>query len=311
MIRESKFNFNLTVEPNALVCPNPTEWYHKAYLVEEDKESYRLIPGVKNETKIATSIFDDLTQPANCGWIGTDVELNAKDIKVDTLAARVQICQFDVEDSFASLDMAKGVHNWQVNDFMAHFWNTFSLKLQDEIANMRWRGDKTLPSGFLKNTDGYEKKFAADPDVLKPVLAVPITEANVLTELKAGLSALPLAVKQKKEDLRIYMSPQVALEYKSKTAGANVINYLTKELDFTYLGIKIIEVPMADDAFVITRKDNMIYAFDGQNDSKDLKIVDMLNTTVEPYLRALTFYRVGFDYVNPEEIYYYSSITGS
>jgi hypothetical protein len=36
--------FDLDVETNALLCPNPDEFYSKAYLTEDIADNYRTLP---------------------------------------------------------------------------------------------------------------------------------------------------------------------------------------------------------------------------------------------------------------------------
>ena len=57
---------------------------------------------------------------------------------------------------------------------------------------------------------------------------------------------------------------------------------------------------------VLTLKDNLIYAFDGEGDASALKAVNLEDTVAEPLLRTRTNLKVGFHYVNPTEIAYYS-----
>ncbi len=51
MIRNLKFD--LDVDTNALLCPNPDEFYSKAYLTEDIADNYRTLPSIKSATKLA------------------------------------------------------------------------------------------------------------------------------------------------------------------------------------------------------------------------------------------------------------------
>jgi hypothetical protein len=57
---------------------------------------------------------------------------------------------------------------------------------------------------------------------------------------------------------------------------------------------------------VLTLKSNLIYAFDGEGDSKALKAVNLTDTVAEPYLRTRANMKVGFYYTNPAEIVVYA-----
>ena len=52
--------FDLDVETNALLCPNPDEFYSKAYLTEDIADNYRTLPGIKSATKLANVTFGNL-----------------------------------------------------------------------------------------------------------------------------------------------------------------------------------------------------------------------------------------------------------
>ena len=53
-------------------------------------------------------------------------------------------------------------------------------------------------------------------------------------------------------------------------------------------------------------KNNLIYAFDGEGDSKALKAVNLADSVAEPYLRTRANLKVGFKHVNGNEIVLYS-----
>ena len=86
----------------------------------------------------------------------------------------------------------------------------------------------------------------------------------------------------------------------------NTNAYITQDLSLTYLGIKIVQCQgMSNDTFVITLKDNLIYAFDAEGDSSDLRAVNLRDTVAEPYIRTRADMKIGFHFVNPTEIVFY------
>ena len=50
----------------------------------------------------------------------------------------------------------------------------------------------------------------------------------------------------------------------------------------------------------------MIYAFDGEGDSRELKTVNLEDSVAEPLLRTRTNMKVGFHYTNAAEIVFYN-----
>lgn len=307
-----KLRFELDVQSNALLCPNPQEFYSKAYINEDIANNYRAIPGVKTETKIANVLFDDLLQSSTCSFSAEPNPLDAVDIDVCPLSAMAEICRFDLEASFVSLQMARGSNgNFTPQAFMSYYWDEMAKEIADEIAQLRWKGDATsspAPEGFLALCDGYELKFAADTDVIKPNTPVAITTANVLAEMGRVYAALPGKVRAQTADLRFYVSSNVYQAYQIAAAIGNNLTYITSALAPTFLGIQIVVCDgMSNNTMVFTNKNNMIYAFDGEDDGRALKAVNLEDSVAEPLLRTRANLKVGFHYVNPAEIVFYKA----
>ena len=103
-----KLKFDLDIETNALLCANPDEFYSRAYLTEDLVDNYRTLPGIKSATKLANVTFGNILAPSTCSFSAPNDQLDAIDIDVCPLSAMAQICQFDLEQSFVSLQMAQG-----------------------------------------------------------------------------------------------------------------------------------------------------------------------------------------------------------
>jgi hypothetical protein len=307
MARELRFDLN--VEPNALLCPNPSEFYSKAYISEDTVNNYRPIPGVKSTTKVANVLFDNVLKASNCNFSANPQSLDAVDIDVCAVSAMAELCRFDLEASFVSLQMVKGSNgSFEVPSFMAYYWDEMAKEIGEEIATLRWKGNTTGDTEtFLDLCDGYEVKFNADDTIIKPE-ATAITSSNVLAEMALVYAALPGKVRAKKEDLRFYVSSNVFAAYQLAAAAGNTLTYVTESLGEKFLGIKIVIIDGAsDNTMVLTVKDNLIYAFDGVGDDKALKAVNLEDTVAEPLLRTRCNIKIGFHYVNPTEIVFYQA----
>jgi hypothetical protein len=93
--------------------------------------------------------------------VSTD-DLSAVLIDVCAVSAMAQICQFDLEQSFVSLQMTKGSNSdFSVASFMNFYWETMAKTVAQDIENIRWKGDTLSPNPTLALCDGYEKKLAA------------------------------------------------------------------------------------------------------------------------------------------------------
>jgi hypothetical protein len=303
-----KLKFDLDVETNALLCANPEEFYSRAYLTDTTADNFRTLPGIKSATKLANVTFGNILQASTCNFSAPTDTLNAIDIDVCPLSAMAQICQFDLEQSFLALQMAKGSNgDFTVASFMSYYWDTMSKQIGEDVELLRWQGDTTSESAILSLCDGHLKKLCADADVVGQYDGA-VTSANVLATLEAVWAAAPSTIKFKKGDLRFYVSANVAQAYELAAASGNTQTYVTLPLGLTFLGINMVVAEgMPDNTIVLTLKNNLIYAFDAEGDSKALKAVNLSDTVAEPYIRTRANLKVGFYHTNPTEIVVYSS----
>ena len=302
-----KLKFDLDIETNALLCANPNEFYSRAYITEDIVDNYRTLPGIKSATKLANVAFGNILQSSTCAFSAPTDSLDAIDIDVCALSAMAQICQFDLEQSFLSLQMAAGSNgSFEVASFMSYYWETMSMQIGEDVELLRWQGDTDSVDALLSLCDGYLKRLLADADVVD-VANVAITSSNVIAQLTAILNAAPASIKRKKADLRFYVSSNIATAYELAAASGNTQTYVTLPLALTFLGIKMVVAEgLPNDTAVLTLKNNLIYAFDSESDAKALRAVNLNDTVAEPYLRTRANLKVGFWYTNPTEIVLYS-----
>jgi hypothetical protein len=303
-----KLKFDLQVDPTALLAANPEAFYSKAYLSEDTADNYRSLPGVKYKTKLATVTFGNILQPSSCSFSAPNDDLDAKEIDVCALSAMAQICQFDLEQSFLSLQMSKGSNgDFSVASFMSFYWSEMANKINGDIELIRWKGDTGSANPTLALCDGYEKLLGLDINVVNGGTGVIANFAGLEAALSAAFALLPATIATRTADLRIFMPTQLVNMYRLGVASGNTQAFITQDLNLTFLGIKIVVCPgMSNNTFVITLKDNLIYAFDAEGDSSDLRAVNLADTVAEPYIRTRANMKVGFNFVNPAEIVFYA-----
>lgn len=308
-----KLKFDLQIDPTALLAANPEAFYSQAYLSEDTADNYRTLPGVKYKTKLATVTFGRILQPSSCAFTAPNDDLDAKEIDVCALSAMAQICQFDLEQSFLSLQMSKGSNgDFSVASFMSFYWGEMANKINGDLELIRWQGDTTSGNYTLALCDGYEVKLTAgltDPNdtVINGGTGAIANFAALETKLAAAFALLPASIATRTADLRLYMPTQLVNIYRLGVASGNTQAYITQDLNLTFLGVKIVVCPgMSNNTFVWTLKDNLIYAFDAEGDSSDLRAVNLADTVAEPYIRTRANMKVGFEYVNGSDIVFYS-----
>lgn len=312
-----KLRFDLNIDSSALLAPNAEAFYAQAYLGStEIADNFRTLPGIKYKTKIGTVTFGSgllATSPCNFPNLNTD-DLSSHEVDVCALSAMSQVCQFDLEQSFVSLQMAAGSNgDFSVANFFNYYWSEMANAVNGQIESLRWQGDTASLNPALALCDGYEKQLAAGV-VAGTVInggSGPITTFSGAGELGAALEAafalVPASIASRTADLRIYMPTQLVNIYRLGVASGNTNAFITQDLALTYLGIKIVLCPgMSNDTFVITLKDNLIFAFDGEGDPSDLRAVNLADTVAEPVIRTRANMKVGFSFVNPTDIVYYA-----
>jgi hypothetical protein len=301
--------FDLDIETNALLCANPDEFYSKAYLSSPDiANNFRTLPGIKSKTKLATVTFGSLLKESTCNFTAPTDTLDAIDIDVCALSAMAQLCQFDLEQSFLALQMSQGSNgDFTVASFMSYYWNEMANVIGQDLELLRWQGDTTSLDPLLSLCNGYLVQLCGDEGLAAGLYSGAISTANVLTVLEAVVNAAPASIVRKKADLRLYVSTNVANAYELKAAQGNTQTYVTLPLGLTFLGINVVvNEGMPDNTIVLTLKNNLVYAFDAEGDSKALRAVNLSDTVAEPYLRTRANLKAGFHYTNPAEIVVYN-----
>ena len=299
--------FDLDVETNALLCPNPDEFYSKAYLTEDIADNYRTLPGIKSATKLANVTFGNLLAASNCNFSAPTDSLDAVDIDVCALSAMSQICQFDLEQSFLALQMSQGSNgDFTVASFMSYYWNEMANRIGNDLELIRWQGDTTSEDAVLSLCDGYMKKLCADAAVIG-LYTDAITSSNVLARMTTVLQSSPASVQALRGDLRLFVSSDVFVNYQIAAASGNTLTYVTAPLAPTFLGIKIVLASGAPvNTMVLALKTDLIYAFDAEGDAKALKAVNLSDSVAEPYIRTRANLKAGFHYTNPSQIVVYN-----
>lgn len=301
--------FNLDVDANALLAANPEEFYSKAYLSSPDiPNNFRTLPGVKSKTKLANVVFGQVLQAYNCGFSPSTDVLDAIDIDVCSLSAMAELCQFDLEQSFLALQMTKGSNgDFTVPSFMSYYWNEMAMVIGQDIELLRWQGNTAGGDPLLELCTGYLFPMFYDAAITGLYDGV-VTTNNVLAVMESVLNAAPSSIVRRKADLRFYVSTNVANAYELAAATGNTQTYVTLPLGLTFLGINVVACEgMPDNTILLTLKNNLIYAFDAEGDSKALKAINLSDSVAEPVLRTRANMKIGFHYTNPSEIVLYNA----
>lgn len=306
-----KLKFDLTVDGSAMLQANPSEYYSILYGMENAVTNYRVLPGIKNKTKIATVLFDTVLAESGCNFSAQDADLSAVDIDVCALTSQASVCQFDLEQSFLALEMAKGSNSdFSVASFMNFFYSQMAKKGHQELAQLMWRGD-TAVEGALGLCDGWLLRLCDAADYITPAgTYAAITSANVLDKMAATLTAATPEMLVNPAQMQFKVAANVAAAYRIATAATNTATNVTTALSLTYLDIPVVvEYGLSANQIILSDYTNFIYALDAEGDQDNLQIVDFSKTTLDRRIGARADFKAGFYVVNTTQVVWYGGST--
>jgi hypothetical protein len=303
-----KLKFDLTVDASALLQANPSEYFSVLYGMENAVTNYRVLPGIKNKTKIATVLFDNVIAESGCDFNAVNADLSAVEIDVCALTSQASVCQFDLEQSWLALEMAKGSNSdFSVASFMNFFYSQMAKKGHQELAQLMWKGDTGSGTPALALCDGWLLRLCTAGDFLTPAgTYAAITSSNVLAKMGATLTAATAEMLVNPAQMQFKVSPDVAASYRIATASYNTTANVTAALALTYLDIAIVvEYGLPASTIILSDYTNFIYALDAEGDQDNLQIVDFSKTTLDRRIGARADFKAGFYVVNTPQVVWY------
>lgn len=294
---------------------NAREFYTKALIGDErSKRStryFRELLFMGEKVKLGALVPEDVLQDFDCDFNGTDVDLSQKTIESCILSIGVEVCQWDMEQSFLS-EYTKNVGavdfantSGLMPEFQTHLLNEIARKASENLEKLTWQGKKLAsPVGYLDLCDGLIELLTNDADVEKVVSTAPLTSSNIIDKIEALYAIVPEALPTEK--VKIGMSTKAFRLYKMAVAKQNNINYITASLANQLLDYEVIEFPGAPSDFMIAGvfDENFIFSTDLSRDA-ELSIINMKETTGDRKFRVIGDLKFGVDYLVSEEIAIY------
>lgn len=297
-----KYKFDLTVDASALLQANPSEYYSLLYGMENAVTNYRVLPGIKNKTKVATVVFPGVLREAGCDFNAVNSTVSAVEIDVCALTSQASVCQYDLEQSWLALEMAKGSNSdFSVASFMNFFWSQMAKKGHQELAIEMWQGgsfEGSLCNGFLFRLCDAGDYIDAGSGA--------IDNTNVLAAFADVLSNATPEMLVNPANMQLKVSANVAAAYRIATASTNTVTNVTTGLSLTYLDIPVVvEYGLPTDMILLSDYTNFIYALDMEGDVDNLQIVDFSKTTLDRRIGARADFKAGFYVVNTTQVVWY------
>jgi len=305
-----KLLFSLDVDTlTANHVVNPQEFFSKALIGTERSTSYfRPFLDVNSKIKVGSLEFDDVIQEAGCDFTATNADLGAKSMEPEKLQLGVELCQYDLQNSFIAQYMRNGNQIDFANtsgltpEFLTHYYERLGAKLDSNLENLTWKGNKSTGVGYLNLADGLETKLATGTvEVPSPIA---ITASNVIAEMTKAYQLIPPAID--KSQMVWFIPSNVASAYKVAVATASAEVYTNKVPELKFIDVKLVEAKgMTSSKMVLSRESNFIFMTDLVSPASDLITINMKATTGDRKVRTISDFTFGVDFVNAEEFVTY------
>lgn len=307
MAKKLLFDLVNTSTSTPIVVPGV---FHNAIASSNTIENISRVLNAKDKVKIGSHNLGNIFQDASCDPSNAgEGTLADKDVTVCNLDIYLKFCQATFEQSFLSNKLVPGsnVNDFMPIDFYNYLGEAVSKKAKATIETMLWQGDVENVESTYPNTlcDGLILAFNADAGVIDVTKAT-ITSSNVYAQLGAVLAALPSTIDATNEDLRLFVSPNVANAYivaQSLTTGGIFVTG-TKELNYNGIPM-IISTGLPANNMVLTLKTNLFFITDLVEDYQDITFIPQFEKNGKHQVIASANFKVAFSYVNPTEIVFY------
>lgn len=288
------------------------DYYLRAFK-EEDTLRLGLIDVVTginykyNLKKIETSLG---TVDYTCGYTPAgSVVLSEKVIEPKKFKNDISICKEDFRPTWSEDELGASAWNERapqdiMNAMQADLLAQQAVKVEDDI----WNGTDVAGS-----FEGFTTQFATDGDIIKAnngivPIGVAITEANVESELKKVLNAIPRALRRK--DLQILVSADVYQAYNFYLISKGIANDgNTEEKQVRFGKYTLTEVNGLDDNTIIAyEKKNLVLVMGAADDVMKIESVDEDSIgLLTGEVRNKMVYNAGVGYNEGAEIVWYVS----
>lgn len=272
-----------------------------------------MAPNVNFKLNMRRIRYTDGTTAYSCGFTPQGaIVLNERVLEPKKLKNDFQICKEDFRATWSEDSMGASAHN---NNAPADIMEAIQVEVLGETAEdvdyKIWNGNDSNADEW----DGFITMFAADSAVIKanngitPIGAA-ITEANVESELKKVLAAIPVALRRK--DVKVLVSPDVFQSYWFYLVSKGIAyNGDAGEKQVRFGKYMITEVNgLPANTIVVYEKKNLVFGTGLEADFNEIKLVDEDEIgLLTGQVRGKMVYSGGVQYYNSEDIVWYLSTT--
>lgn len=269
-------------------------------------------PDIDFQLSVKKIAYSNGRQDYACGFTPAGaITLSEKLLTPKKIKNELQVCKEDFRQIWSSATMGFSAHNNNMpNDVEEALLTEILSDEAQAVDDNIWNGDSTNAGEF----DGFIKLFTADANVIKanngitPIGAA-ITEANIESEIKKVLNAIPIALR--KSELVIGVSPDVYQAYWFYLVSKGIAWNGTTDAKRVGFGNYMIEEiqGLPSNTIVAYPKNNLFFGTGLLADHNEIRIKDMDETDLSGQVRYKMVYTAGVQYANSEDVVWYLSTT--
>lgn len=264
-------------------------------------------PNVKYKQVVKTlGLSDDLVKNGSCDFTSTStVTLAERILQPKELQVNLEICKTPYRADWDAISMGYSAHDKLPPDFQTYLIAQVAKKIASKTEVDIWTGANGTDGSF----SGFSTLVSLDSALpsAQEVAGTTVTSANVVTELRKMLTALPSRL-YGYDGLQFYVSQNIYLAYLQSLGGFGASGLGANGYDakgsMWYAGQPLfldgvaifMTMGMASNTAMLTYKDNLWFGTGLLADHNEVKLIDMADIDGSQNVRFVMRYTAGCQY---------------
>lgn len=250
-------------------------------------------PNVKFKEVVKKVATSGLIGNASCDFTDAgSLTLTERILQPEEFQVNLELCKKDFRSDWEAVQMGYSAYDNLPPKFADFLIGHVAAKVAEKTEQNIWQGTDATAGEF----DGLSTLLAADSDVVD-VTGTTVTSANVIAEIQKVVDAIPNTV-YGKEDLRIYISTNIAKAYVSAQAALGYRDlYHVGKTEMNFQGIPLfIAQGLADNDMVAAETSNLYFGTGLLSDHNEVKVIDMADLDGSQNVRVIMRFTAGVQY---------------
>jgi hypothetical protein len=260
-------------------------------------------PNVKYKEVVKKVATSGLIGNASCDFTDAgSLTLTERILQPEEFQVNLELCKKDFRSDWEAVQMGYSAYDNLPPKFADFLIGHVAAKVAEQTEQNIWQGTNATAGEF----DGLSTLLAADGTVVD-VTGTTVTSANVIAELGKIVDAIPSAV-YGKEDLKIYVSSNIAKDYVSAQAALGYRDlYNVGKTDMNFQGIPLfVANGLADNDAVAAETSNLYFGTGLLSDHNEVKVIDMADLDGSQNVRIVMRFTSGVQYGIGSDIVLYT-----